>query len=177
MGNRIHMTPKVKATVAFCAFAACAPVANWMIGNVGACGAGPCKLPVGFGLYAPSGALMIGAALALRDYLHELGGWRLVVPAIAVGAAMSFATAPAALALASMAALVLSEALDAGVYARLRARGRHVAVAASGLAGAVADSLLFTAVAFGSIDLAAGNVLAKLYASAALAFFWWRLRK
>jgi uncharacterized PurR-regulated membrane protein YhhQ (DUF165 family) len=148
-----------------------------MIGNVGICGAGPCKLPVGFGLYAPSGALMIGVALALRDYLHEIGGWRLVVPAIAVGAALSFATAPAALALASMMALAMSEALDAGVYARMRARGRHIAVAASGAVGAIADSILFTAVAFGSVDLAAGNVLAKLYATAALALLWWRFRK
>jgi queuosine precursor transporter len=168
---------KMKKIAAFAAFAACAPIANWMIGNIGICSAGPCKLPVGFGLYAPSGALMIGVALALRDYLHELGGWRLVVPAIAVSSSLSFATSPAALALASMFALALSEMLDAGVYAKLRARGRHVAVAVSGAFGAVADSLLFTVIAFGSLDLAAGNVLAKIYASCALALLWWRFRK
>ena len=54
------------------AFLLTIPAANWMIGHVGFCGAaGPCTIPVGFGLQAPSGVLLIGLALALRDAVHE----------------------------------------------------------------------------------------------------------
>lgn len=56
------MQPKVIALIA--AFAATVPLAHWMTGNIGtACVTdGPCLLPVGFGLGAPSGALAIGAS-------------------------------------------------------------------------------------------------------------------
>ena len=44
------------------------PAANYMIGNVGTVCIpdGPCLIPVGFGVMAPSGVLMIGLALMLR---------------------------------------------------------------------------------------------------------------
>ncbi len=43
------------------------PAANWMIGHVGeSCSANsPCLVPVAPGIMAPSGVLMIGAALVL----------------------------------------------------------------------------------------------------------------
>ena len=49
------------------------PVANWMIGNVGTTciPKGPCLIPVAPGLMAPSGVLLIGVALVLRDAVHE----------------------------------------------------------------------------------------------------------
>ena len=49
------------------------PAANWMIGHVGeTCIAnGPCLLPVAPGVMAPSGVLMIGAALVLRDLVQR----------------------------------------------------------------------------------------------------------
>ena len=58
------------------AFTLTIPAANWLIGNVGTMCIpdGPCLVPVGFGLAAPSGVLMIGIALVLRDALHEQGG-------------------------------------------------------------------------------------------------------
>ena len=49
------------------------PIANFMIGNVGTfcIPDGPCTIPVGFGYSAPSGVLMVGLALVLRDYVQE----------------------------------------------------------------------------------------------------------
>ncbi|MEJ2433501.1 MAG: hypothetical protein P8Y53_10175 [Pseudolabrys sp.] len=49
------------------------PAANWMIGHVGTvCAAkGPCVVPVAPGIMAPSGVLMIGAALVLRDLVQR----------------------------------------------------------------------------------------------------------
>ena len=76
-----------------CAFLATIPAANWLISNVGAVCVqqGPCLVPVGFGLMAPSGVLMIGLALVLRDWLHELTDARTVLLAILTRAALSVA--------------------------------------------------------------------------------------
>lgn len=157
----------------FLAFALCMPIANWLIGNIGtACiPDGPCLIPVGFGFMAPSGVLMIGLALVLRDAVHETLGAKWALASIAVGAALSFATAPPALALASTIAFALAELADFAVYTPLRAKGRSIAVLASGAVGAVLDSVLFVFLAFGSLEFAAGTILAKLYASAAVAAY------
>src|SRR6516165_6881570 len=55
------------------AFMACIPIANWMIGNVGTTCIpnGPCLVPVAPGLMAPSGVVMVGLALVLRDPLQR----------------------------------------------------------------------------------------------------------
>ena len=55
------------------AFIACIPIANWMIGNVGTTCIpnGPCLVPVAPRLMAPSGVLMIGLALVLRDLVQR----------------------------------------------------------------------------------------------------------
>jgi hypothetical protein len=161
----------------FLAFAATIPAANWLIGNVGTVciPEGPCLIPVGFGLMAPSGVLMIGLALVLRDALHEVGGRALAFAAILLGAALSYVIAPA-LALASAVAFLLSETADLAVYAPLRARHRPLAVMASGLVGAAVDSAVFLWLAFGSLDHLDGQVLGKLYASAAVAAYLWARR-
>lgn len=161
----------------FLAFALCMPAANLLIGHVGTTCIpdGPCLIPVGFGLMAPSGVLMIGLALVLRDLVHDRLGPKWALAAIGIGAALSFATSPAALALASTIAFVLAELADFAVYAPLRKRNRPVAVLASGAVGSVIDSLLFVWIAFGALDLAAGTVLAKIYASAAVAA-WFTVR-
>jgi len=155
---------------AFALFAACIPVANWLIGNVGDCiPNGPCLVPVGFGLMAPSGVLMIGLALVLRDWLHELAGWKWSVVAVLVGGVLSLAFSPPALAVASAAAFTLAELADLGVYAKLRARGKPLAVMASQVVGAAVDSALFVYLAFGSFEFSAGTTLAKIYAGAIIA--------
>jgi uncharacterized PurR-regulated membrane protein YhhQ (DUF165 family) len=164
----------------FLAFAMCMPIANWLIGNLGAVCIpdGPCLIPVGFGLMAPSGVLMIGLALVLRDQVHETLGAKWALAAIAIGAALSFGTSPAQFAVASTLAFALAEVADLAVYAPLRARGRSLAVLASGAAGAVLDSMLFVWLAFGSLEFSTGTIVAKLYASAAVAaFFWARARR
>lgn len=159
-------------------FLACIPAANWLIGNVGtACiPQGPCLIPVAPGMMAPSGVLLIGAALALRDALQEAAGRTWVLACVVTGAAVSLAVSPPALALASAAAFLLSELADWAVYDRLRRRALWGAVLASGLVGAALDSLLFSYLAFGAVKWAPGLIVAKLYASAALAA-WWAVRE
>jgi uncharacterized PurR-regulated membrane protein YhhQ (DUF165 family) len=176
IGKGILMMKKV---LVFAAFMATVPLANWLIGNVGAVciDDGPCLIPVGFGLMAPSGVLMIGLALVLRDWLQELTNWRWSVAAVVAGFVLSFLLANPFIATASAAAFLLSELLDTTVYTWLRDRGRNVAVLLSGIAGAIVDSMLFVYIAFGSLEFSAGNVLGKLYATAVVALYLtWRYR-
>jgi hypothetical protein len=55
--------------------------------------------------------------------------------------------------------------------AAIHARGMALAVLLSGIVGAALDSLLFSALAFGTVAWAPGLILAKLYASAAYALW------
>jgi uncharacterized PurR-regulated membrane protein YhhQ (DUF165 family) len=141
------------------------PAANWMIGNVGTvCLAdGPCVLPVAPGIMAPSGVLMVGAALVLRDLVQRRLGAAFGLGAIAVGAAISWALAPAALVIASTAAFLLSEFADFAVYTPLSRRRLVLAVLASSVVGIVVDSLTFLWLAFGSLEFLEGQVLGKLW--------------
>ena len=70
------------------AFGLCIPAANWMIGHVGTTCVpdGPCLVPVAPGLAAPSGVLMIGLALVLRDLVQRrLGpGWTAIAIVLAL---------------------------------------------------------------------------------------------
>ena len=166
----------MKTTLLAASFLATIPAANWLIGNVGQCiPNGPCLIPVAPGMMAPSGVLLIGAALALRDTLHErLPRWS-VAGLIGAGAALSLSFSPPALAMASAAAFLLSELADFAVYDRLRQRAMATAVLASGAVGAVLDSAIFSAMAFETIKWAPGLILAKCYASAGFAAWkWWR---
>lgn len=153
------------------AYAATIPAANYLIGNVGTecIPQGPCLIPVGFGLMAPSGVLMIGLALVLRDTLQEVAGWKWALAAVVAGSLLSLLVSPVSIAVASAVAFGLAELADMAVYTPLRKRGKSLAVLASGAVGAVLDSLIFVFLAFGSIEFAAGTILAKLYASLAVA--------
>ncbi len=147
------------------AFAATIPAANWLIGNVGTTCIpnGPCVIPVGFGLTAPSGVLMVGAALVLRDIIHEQFGAKVAVASILIGVALSLLFAAPALALASAAAFLLSELADMAAYAPLRKRRLYAAVLLSGVVGAFVDSAVFLLLAFGSLDFIAGQVVGKIW--------------
>jgi queuosine precursor transporter len=152
------------------AFLLTIPAANWMVGHVGFCGgAGPCTVPVGFGLEAPSGVLLIGLALALRDAIHERYSARVVFLAILAGAVLSVLVAPVALAVASGTAFLLSETADLFVYAPLRQQNRPLAVLASGLVGSIVDSAVFLSLAFGSLEYLIGQVLGKSWMTLAAA--------
>jgi queuosine precursor transporter len=163
---------------ALIAFLLTIPAANWLIGNFGTVCVpnGPCLIPVGFGLMAPSGVLMIGLALVLRDIVHERMGARAAMAAILIGGALSFLIAPPALAIASTAAFLLSEMADLGVYAPLRKRRLGLAVLASGVVGAAVDSAVFLWLAFGSLEYLPGQVVGKVWMSViAFAFIAWRI--
>lgn len=166
--------------IALALFAATIPAANWLIGNVGACiPNGPCLIPVGFGLEAPSGVLMVGAALVLRDIVHErLGAWW-AFAAIGVGVVLSFFLASPTLAVASAVAFGLAETADLFVYAPLRKRNLGAAVMLSGVIGAVVDSAVFLWLAFGSLAFIEGQIVGKVWMSLlALVLLWSvRLRK
>lgn len=139
------------------------PIANWMISHVGTClPGGPCVIPVGFGLSAPSGVLMIGASLVLRDTVQRRYGWTPTLLCVLAGGVLSLAVAPPTLALASASAFLLSELLDQTVYTPLAKSHLALALLLSGVVGAVADSAVFLCLAFGSLNFIEGQVAGKL---------------
>ena len=73
------------------------PAANWLIGHAGTVcvSNGPCLVPVAPGIMAPSGVLMIGLALVLRDLVQRRLGVEFGIGVIIVGAAISAGLAPA----------------------------------------------------------------------------------
>lgn len=141
------------------------PAANWMVGHVGqVCVAnGPCVVPVAPGIMAPSGVLMIGAALVLRDLVQRRLGVAFGLGAIIVGAALSAGLAPPSLVIASAVAFLLSEGADFLVYTPLARRRLVLAVVASSAAGLVVDSIVFLWLAFGSLDFLLGQVIGKAW--------------
>lgn len=159
--------------LAFILYTLTVPLANWAIFNIGTLCVenGPCLIPVGFDLMAPSGVLFIGLSLVLRDWLQELTNWKWSVGAILVGGTLSFITASPFIAIASMVAFIVAELFDLGVYTPLKEKGKHLAVLASGIVGAFVDSALFVWLAFGSLELSFGTFVAKVYASIVVAAY------
>jgi len=166
---------KIEGLVYFLAFIACIPGANWLIGHWGTVCVphGPCLVPVwppmwpwgaeGKPLMAPSGVLMIGLALVLRDLVQRRLGRSVALLSIVAGAALSGAVAPPAIVLASTASFLLSELADFAVYTPLQRRSLVLAVLASSVVGLIADSLLFLWLAFGSLEFLEGQILGKLW--------------
>jgi queuosine precursor transporter len=166
--------------VALTGYVATIVLANVFLGHVGLCPPpgqlGPCVLPVGFGLYAPSGVLWVGAALFLRDVVQDALGRRWAITGILVGAVLSWLVAAPGLALASGVAFLLSEAADFAVYTPLRERHlRWQGVLASGVVGSLVDSVVFLWLAFGSLAFLAGQFVGKTeitLSCAALVWLW-----
>ena len=158
------------------AFILTIPAANWMIGNVGAvCPENsPCLIPVGFDVMAPSGVIMVGLALVLRDLVQRRLGKLWALGAIVVGALLSALIAPQALVLASGAAFLVSELADFAVYTPLQKKRLVLAVFMSGVVGLVVDSILFLQLAFGSLDFLSGQIIGKTWMIVlALPIIWW----
>jgi queuosine precursor transporter len=141
------------------------PAANWMIGHVGTVCVpqGPCLVPVAPGIMAPSGVLMVGAALVLRDLVQRRLGVEFGIAAIVAGAAISAGLAPPSLVIASAAAFLLSEFADFAVYTPLARRRLVAAVIASSVVGLVVDSIVFLWLAFGSLEFLIGQIIGKLW--------------
>lgn len=171
MEGRIMMTAEDRqrrreGAIFLVLFALTIPAANWLIGHVGtACIApqGPCVVPVAPGITAPSGVMMVGVALVLRDLVQRRLGAVMSVLAILAGAGISALVAPAALIFASAAAFLLSEFADLAVYTPLARQRLVAAVIASSCAGLVVDSIVFLWLAFGSLDFLLGQVIGKAW--------------
>jgi uncharacterized PurR-regulated membrane protein YhhQ (DUF165 family) len=150
------------------------PAANYLIGHVGTVCVpqGPCLIPVAPGIMAPSGVLMIGAALLLRDLVQRQRGIPWSLACIGAGTVLSFLIASPALAVASGSAFLFSEFADFAVFTPLYRKRLMLAVTISVIAGAVTDSILFLLLAFGSLEHITGQIVGKMYA--ALAFVAWR---
>lgn len=129
--------------------------ANWAVHRFGA-------IPVAPGILAPAGVYFVSAALVLRDAAQYTLGRIPVLAVMAAGVALSAAVAGHQLALASGAAFAVSELADFALFTWIAPRWA-LAVLAGGVAGAVADSLVFLSIAFGSLAFLPGQVLGKLY--------------
>lgn len=167
---------RIEGFVYLAAFIACVPIANWMIGNFGAVCVpqGPCLIPVAPGLMAPSGVLMIGLALVLRDLVQRRLGRSWSLGAVLVGAILSGAIAPPSLVVASAVAFFFSELADFLVYTPLQRRRFVTAVVASSLVGLVIDSLIFLWLAFSSLEFLWGQVVGKAWmVLISLPFIYW----
>jgi queuosine precursor transporter len=141
------------------------PAANWLIGHAGTVCVpnGPCLVPVAPGIMAPSGVMMVGLALVLRDLVQRRLGVEFGIGAIIVGAAISAGLAPPSLVVASAAAFLLSEFADFAVYTPLARRRLVAAVVASSVVGLVVDSIVFLWLAFGSLEFLIGQIIGKLW--------------
>jgi uncharacterized PurR-regulated membrane protein YhhQ (DUF165 family) len=139
------------------------PAANWLVGHAGTVCVpnGPCLIPVAPGLMAPSGVLMIGIALMLRDLVQRRLGLATSSAAILIGTVLSALLAPPSLVLASAAAFLISEFADLAVYTPLARRRLVAAVIASGAVGLFVDSIVFLWLAFGSLEFLPGQVAGK----------------
>ncbi|MBR0648819.1 VUT family protein [Roseomonas terrae] len=175
----MSLTPRAEGVLALIGFGLCIPAANWLIGHVGTycVPSGPCLVPVAPGLMAPSGVLMIGLALVLRDLVQRRLGVGFSAAAVLAGAALSGFLAPPALVIASAVAFLLSEFADLAVYTPLQKRGLVMAVLASSVVGLVVDSIAFLWLAFGSLDFLAGQVIGKAWMVLAALPFVHLLRK
>jgi queuosine precursor transporter len=112
-------------------------------------------------LMAPSGVMMVGVALVLRDLVQRRLGAVMSAIAILCGTVLSVMLAPPSLVLASGVAFLLSEFADLAVYTPLARRRLVVAVVASSVVGLVVDSIVFLWLAFGSLDFLLGQVVGK----------------
>lgn len=147
----------------FAGFTASVPAANWLIQNVGTVCVpnGPCLIPVAPGLTAPSGVLLVGVALVLRDLVQRRLGLGWAALAILIGGALSAFFAPPALVVASVAAFLLSEIADLAVFTPMQRKGLVRAAFVSSLMGLVIDSVVFLWLAFGSLAYLPGQVVGK----------------
>lgn len=132
-------------------FVAAAGASNWAIENIGQDNgpSAPRTLPIGWGLDAPSGVLLVGVMIVLRDGLHERIGLKGTLWVILLGSIVSALLAPPAIAVASGVTLLAAETTDALVYQRLRRQGRTRAALGSNLVSSVIDSALFLTIAYG----------------------------
>jgi uncharacterized PurR-regulated membrane protein YhhQ (DUF165 family) len=148
------------AWVAAVLFVGTVYAANWLVNKYGPIRVWPTHL------YAPAGVYVVGIAFLLRDAVQRLVGQWLALLAISVGAILSVFVSPT-LALASACAFAASELLGLGIFRGLGGnvggRGRLLmAVVLASAAAAAVDSVVFLWLAFHSLALFNGQMVAKL---------------
>ena len=143
-------------------------------------------VPVGFGLSATAGTFFAGFALAARDAINDAWGRLAVVAVILIGTLVSFTLSAPEIAIASAAAFLVAESLDFAVYVPLRKRAKFgdkkwaVAVVASNIVGAIADTVVFLGVAFGSaaiLPALPGQIVGKSYATVMYLLIGWAVAR
>lgn len=125
---------------------------------------------------APAGVFAIGVILVLRDWIQQLAGLRFALALVPVGGVLSYLIGTGAgwtslqrIALASLAAFLVSETIEALVFTPIRKRSLTAGVFASGFVGNAIDSFLFIWIAWSAIrfpgathhDLFLGNFTGK----------------
>ncbi|MEU3501584.1 VUT family protein [Streptomyces hundungensis] len=104
-------------------------------------------VPVGFGQTATAGTFAAGIALMVRNLVQDHLGRFGVIVAVLFGSLLSALTSATSLALASGAAVLISELADMAVYTPLRRAGWVRAVVPATLLGALLDSVVFLSLA------------------------------
>lgn len=140
-------------------------IANWLASKY--------VWPVGFGYLAPGGVFAIGGVLVLRDWLNQLDT-KVSLALIPVASGLSYGIGEIAgwsslqkIALASVAAFLISEGVEWAVFAPIRKRSLTAGVALSGSVGIALDSYVFLSLAFGSLAFFDGQMIGKAEALAA----------
>jgi uncharacterized PurR-regulated membrane protein YhhQ (DUF165 family) len=161
----VELRKNIEGTIFLILFCLTVPAANWMIQHVGTVCTpnGVCLVPVFPGLTAPSGVLMIGLSLVLRDLVQRRLGTEFGIAAIVAGAGLSALVAPPPLVIASATAFLISETADFAIYTPLARRRLIMAVVASSVVGLIVDSIVFLWLAFGSLDFLAGQIVGKAW--------------
>lgn len=158
-----------RAAAAVAAYIASIVLANALTAWFGLVQLWPTSLAVTAGTFAA------GAALILRDAVHEAGGWRWVVAAISAGVAVSYVVSDPRIAVASAIAFAGSELVDWAVFTPVRRRSLARAVLVSSVVSAPVDTVLFLGVAFGwgavSWQAVAGQFIVKTLMAAGAALW------
>jgi uncharacterized PurR-regulated membrane protein YhhQ (DUF165 family) len=146
--------------LAIAAYIASIVAANWLTVTYG-------LVPIGFGLLVTAGTFAAGIALIARDAVQTTSGRIVTITAILAGAALSWFLSAPFIALASALAFLVSEAVDYGVFTRIRERSLPRAVVLSSVIAAPVDTVLFLWLAGFPVTFAA--VLGQFLVKTALA--------
>lgn len=122
-------------------YAAAMTLANLSIAHFG-----PAVIPL-------NALVLIGLDLTMRDWLHvRIKAWQMLA-LIAVSGGITYLLNPAAgqIAIASAVAFISAASVDWAVFARMQGNWM-IRANASNVAGAMVDSVVFPALAFGGLD-------------------------
>lgn len=150
---------------AFTLFLSSVATSNWMAGGFGTecIPNGPCLVPVAPGLMAPSGVVLVGVSLVLRDVIQRCLGMAPSFIAMLGGAMVSVVIAVQDVVVASAAAFLLGELADLLSFTLLQRRGLVLAVVVSSFVGLIVDSAVFIHMAFESLEHLPSLIVGKTW--------------